>query len=379
MPSTAETLRRLTARTALLVLTTLLGAAAGLLYAATRSPTYEASAYVILSPAAPSVADSTAVSLAQAYGRITTQDAVLARAGTLLGNGSADTLRRAVRVSTSPDAPLVRITGTATGPAAAAARANAVATALIGYGNQRSPRTRVRLDSFAEASPPSDPSAPRRSLDIAVGAAAGLLIGGLAAAAGGGRREPAAPVPAAAAHPAAGAVPATAGHPAGGRMFWAVPAEHVMDGIGDAGWLAGGPAGRTHDRGTDGTSTHGTSTDGGNVDGGSTHDRGTDGTSTHGTSTHGGNVDGGSTHDRGTDGTSTGGGNVDGGRPVGGRPDGGNALGGRPDDGRDGVPADRVAGPGHGPAAPDAADLAAQDTVPVPVAEAGSRRGPGRR
>jgi capsular polysaccharide biosynthesis protein len=220
MSPTAEILRRLVARNGLLIVTTLLGVAAGWLYAAIRAPSYEASAYVVLTPSSPSVADSTAVSFAQAYGRITTQGGVLRTAVAIAGERSEDSLRRAVRVSTSPDAPMVRVTGSAGTASQAAARANAVATALIAYGNQRSARTRVRLDSFADASPPADPTSPRPALDMAVGGAAGLLVGGLAIAAGAGRRT-------------ARGGPAGAEPPADGPYHWAVPAQYARRGTGN--------------------------------------------------------------------------------------------------------------------------------------------------
>jgi capsular polysaccharide biosynthesis protein len=231
MPPTAEILRRLVVRNGLLIVTALLGAGAGWLYAAIRPPTYDASAYVVLTPAGSSVPDSTAVSFAQAFGRITAQDGVLRIALPILGEGSEDSLRRAIRVSTSPDAPLIRVTGSAGTAQLAAARANAVATALINYGNQRTVRTRVRLDSFAEAAPPPDPTSPRPALDTAVGAAAGLLVGGLAVAAGAGRRTGTGR-PAGAAG-AGGGAPAGAEPPADGRYQWAIPVRYLRNSTGN--------------------------------------------------------------------------------------------------------------------------------------------------
>jgi capsular polysaccharide biosynthesis protein len=230
MPPTAEILRRLVARNGLLIVTALLGAAAGWLYAAIRSPSYEASAYVVMTPTNPSTADSTAASFAQAFGRITTQEGVLRLAVPIVGSSSEEDLRRAVRVSTSPDAPLIRITGSAGTAPLAAARANAVATALVVYGNQRSVRTRVRLDSFAEASPPPGPASPRPALDTVVGGAAGLLVGGLAIAAGAGRRAGAGrPAEAAVAGAGAGAEPEADGH-----YHWAVPVRFTRHDTGNS-------------------------------------------------------------------------------------------------------------------------------------------------
>jgi len=130
------------------------------------------------------------VNFAQAYGRIVTQEVVLAPAAVNLGwGGSVAELRRQLRVSTSPDAPLIQLTGSAGTPTQAADLANAVSKALVDYGVRRRAQTRVRLDSFADAVPPSAPASPNVPVDIAVGAAAGLLLGGLAVMAGVGRRS----------------------------------------------------------------------------------------------------------------------------------------------------------------------------------------------
>ena len=130
------------------------------------------------------------MNFAQAYGRIVTQEVVLAPAAVNLGwGGSVAELRRQLRVSTSPDAPLIQLTGSAGTPTQAADLANAVSKALVDYGVRRRAQTRVRLDSFADAVPPSAPASPNVPVDIAVGAAAGLLLGGLAVMAGVGRRS----------------------------------------------------------------------------------------------------------------------------------------------------------------------------------------------
>jgi glycosyltransferase involved in cell wall biosynthesis/capsular polysaccharide biosynthesis protein len=209
MARPAEILRRLMRRGGLLALTVLLGVAGGAAYGMLTAPSYTASAYVVAVPQTQGGDDTTAVSFAQAFGRIATQAAVLDRAAATGVAGTADTLRSSVQVSTSPDAPVVQLTGTAGDAEQAAAAANAVADALIDYGNERRNQTRVTLGLFAAAAPPSGPSSPNLPLDVAVGAAAGLLVGGLAVMGGVGQRPPA-PAPA----PAAPPVP-PAGPPAG--------------------------------------------------------------------------------------------------------------------------------------------------------------------
>jgi capsular polysaccharide biosynthesis protein len=179
-----EILPRLIRRFGLVLLLTVLGGIAGAVYGAVKTPTYTAKAYVV---AIGNAADpNTALNFAQAYGRVATTGPVLAKAGALLGG--TDGLDR-VTASTSPDAPVIEID--ATGPSAqhTAAVANAVGNALSDYGSDRKADTHVSLDLLAGATTPDKPSSPKPPLELLVGAAGGLLIGGLAVLAGAGRPD----------------------------------------------------------------------------------------------------------------------------------------------------------------------------------------------
>jgi capsular polysaccharide biosynthesis protein len=172
-------------RFGLLVGLVLAGAVAGGVYGATKTPTYTAQAYVVVTAdAGESIA---ALSYAQAYGRIATKGPVADKAAATLGT-RRDLAR--VTASTSPDAPVIEIT--ATGPDAdrTAAVANAVAQALVDVGAGRKAETRVGVSLLAAASVPGRPTSPKPPLELAVGAAAGLLIGGLTLLAGIGRPAP---------------------------------------------------------------------------------------------------------------------------------------------------------------------------------------------
>ncbi|WIM92886.1 Wzz/FepE/Etk N-terminal domain-containing protein [Actinoplanes oblitus] len=176
--------RRTLRRIALIVLLALLGGAAGAVYAAVKTPTYTAKAYVV---ATARDDPATALNFAQAYGRIATSGPVLATARSAL---SDPTGLSSVRSSTSPDAPVVEIVATGGDPQHTAGLANAVAGALADYANKRSKATTVKLSVLAPATVPARPTSPKPPLELAVGAAAGLLIGGLAALGGGARGEP---------------------------------------------------------------------------------------------------------------------------------------------------------------------------------------------
>jgi capsular polysaccharide biosynthesis protein len=180
-----EILRRLIRRFGLVLLLTVLGGIAGAVYGAVKTPTYTAKAYVV------AIGDAgdpnTALNFAQAYGRVATTGPVLVKAGALLGSDT-DGLDR-VTSSTSPDAPVIEID--ATGPSAehTAAVANAVGRALSDYGSDRKADTHVGLALLAGATTPSRPTSPKPPLELLVGAAGGLLIGGLAVLAGAGRSD----------------------------------------------------------------------------------------------------------------------------------------------------------------------------------------------
>ncbi|RKN38038.1 lipopolysaccharide biosynthesis protein [Streptomyces hoynatensis] len=179
-----------------LALCTLLGALLGGGHALLTDRAYAARGYVLVTR--PEADQSAAVGLAQSYGRVATSDAVLRMARTDAGAAAGD-LRGRVTASTSPDAPMIEITGRAGSPQAAARAANAVAQALIAYGNEARGRTDATLSRFAEAAPPSRAISPAPGLSLAVGGSAGAVTGCLAllvraGGAGTGRRR--APLPA---------------------------------------------------------------------------------------------------------------------------------------------------------------------------------------
>ncbi len=81
--------------------------------------------------------------------------------------------------TTSPDAPMIEITGTGAEPGEAVRAADAVARSLVAFANGSSKETGVRLVPLAGAAEPDRPTTPSGKLDVAVGGAAGVLIGAL--------------------------------------------------------------------------------------------------------------------------------------------------------------------------------------------------------
>ncbi|MFD3803433.1 lipopolysaccharide biosynthesis protein [Streptomyces sp. NPDC058611] len=155
----------------------LLGLAAGGAYGVLKAPEYAATSYVVAVPD-DTTEPATALGFAQAYARIATSSSTLAYAQPRAGI-TAQRLRTQVRAETSPESPMIAITGTSKSPAEAADIANAVADALSLSSNQAAKNTGVQLLLFNQAVAPADPASPSAPISGAVGMCAGGLLGGL--------------------------------------------------------------------------------------------------------------------------------------------------------------------------------------------------------
>ncbi|MFI5637799.1 lipopolysaccharide biosynthesis protein [Streptomyces goshikiensis] len=174
----------------------LLGLAAGGAYGVLKAPEYAATSYVVAVPD-DTTEPATALGFSQAYARIATSSSTLAYAQPRAGV-SARRLRTQVRAETSPESPMIAITGTSKSPAQAADIANAVADALSLSSNQAAKSTGVQLLLFSQAVAPTEPASPSAPVSGAVGLCAGGLLGGLWLLARPRRRPEAAAAPAAA-------------------------------------------------------------------------------------------------------------------------------------------------------------------------------------
>ncbi|WP_031478661.1 LPS biosynthesis protein [Streptomyces bicolor] len=158
----------------------LIGAVVGGAYGQLRPPEYTATSSVVAVPTGRTGADGTdALGLAQAYGRVAPQLAVLADAQVWAGVPVA-TLRESVRVATSPDAPMVAVSATSSRPDLAVDIANAVSRALVTQADHTKDTTGIRFERLARALEPGEPSSASPALTSLVGASAGGLLGGLA-------------------------------------------------------------------------------------------------------------------------------------------------------------------------------------------------------
>ncbi|WDG27124.1 lipopolysaccharide biosynthesis protein [Streptomyces sp. CA-278952] len=155
----------------------LIGTASGLSYSGLAADRYEATSYA-MAVAEGETDPSAALGYAQSYGRLTTSDATLSYAQGAAGEPVRE-LRSHVRSETSPDSPMIAVTGTSEDRHKAADIANAVIEAVIVSSGHVSEDTGVRLIKFTHAMTPDQPVSPSVPLGAAVGAATGGLLGGL--------------------------------------------------------------------------------------------------------------------------------------------------------------------------------------------------------
>ncbi|MBQ1118172.1 lipopolysaccharide biosynthesis protein [Streptomyces anulatus] len=155
----------------------LIGTASGLAYSALAADRYEATSYA-MAVAEAETDPSAALGYAQSYGRLTTSDATLSYAQGAAGEPVRE-LRSHVRSETSPDSPMIAVTGTSEDRHKAADIANAVIEAVIVSSGHVSKDTGVKLIKFTHAMTPDQPVSPSVPLGGAVGAASGGLLGGL--------------------------------------------------------------------------------------------------------------------------------------------------------------------------------------------------------
>ncbi|WP_326696090.1 lipopolysaccharide biosynthesis protein [Streptomyces sp. NBC_01754] len=155
----------------------LLGTACGLGHGLLATPQYAATGYAVVT-ADKGIDPAAALGYAQSYGRLATSDATLAYAHGAAGEPVRE-LRTHVRSETSPDSPMIAVTGTSSDPDRAADIANAVTEAVAAGAGHVAKETGVKILALSHAVPPAAPVSPSVPLGTAVGASAGGLTGGL--------------------------------------------------------------------------------------------------------------------------------------------------------------------------------------------------------
>lgn len=179
-------MRALASRGWLIGALVVLGGGAGYAYGTVTPASYSANAYLVVVPLSVSGSTGTAPDaqgFATAYTRIAGQPQIQAQAATDAGV-PLQTMIKDSTASTSPDAPVIDITGSSTNPTTAAAVANGLAKAIEASASDQTANTAVTVSVLSSAVPPSTPSSASAGLDGAVGAAAGVLVGSLLGLAG---------------------------------------------------------------------------------------------------------------------------------------------------------------------------------------------------
>jgi len=179
-------LRALASRGWLIGALVVLGGAAGYAYGTLTPASYTANAYLVVVPLAADTANGTtpdAQGFATAFTRIAGQPQIQAAAAADAGVPLA-TMVKGTTAATSPDAPVISISGVSTNPVTAAAEANGLAKAIEQAASEQTVNTSVTVTVLSGAVPPTSPSSASATLDGAVGAAAGVLLGSLAGLSG---------------------------------------------------------------------------------------------------------------------------------------------------------------------------------------------------
>lgn len=163
------------------------GLLAAVLFTASQTPTYTATATVYVSvsgdetPADLQTGQSFATQRALTYADIAETEAILEAAGSGLGDGTGvSDLRGSVDATTREGTSLIDVTASGSDPARVAARANAVAAALIAEApllDALAPTSPVRLAVVQPAQTPEEAIAPRPRNNLLIGLAVGLVLG----------------------------------------------------------------------------------------------------------------------------------------------------------------------------------------------------------
>lgn len=187
---TSDILQVLVRRFWIIVLGFIIGGALGIFASQLMTPVYQSNVYLLVVPSSGNFGTQTPSDYeqklrndyTQAYSRIATDPAVIGESVRESGVGvDPSDIRKVVNVTPSSTAPILQVTVNFQDPEGASTLANAVARGLNSYTAKQSTDSGYRADVMAEATPPTSPVAPGWKLNIAVGAAVGLLVGGVVA------------------------------------------------------------------------------------------------------------------------------------------------------------------------------------------------------
>ncbi len=168
------------------VLGLILGIALAALISLMMTPVYQARAYLLVTPAYDrgevSINDDIERRLrndyAQAFSRLATDPMVVGDAVRASKVGiDPESLAEYLTVSVSPNAPILEVTANLDNPNSASTLATAVASGINTFTLKEADDTGYQAQIMSRAATPESPVAPGWRLNLAVGAAAGFLVG----------------------------------------------------------------------------------------------------------------------------------------------------------------------------------------------------------
>ncbi len=165
----------------ILLLGLILGGGIGAVVSWLMPPTYQASVYMLVTPTSQNVENLRPQDYTQAYSELVTVPEVGGEAVSENGGEDPQDIERVVNVEVSPNNPLFEVIASSSDPEDASALANSIGAAVASFTEGLAEDSGYRAEVVAEATTPTRPAIPNWPLNIAVGAAAGLLMGGVAA------------------------------------------------------------------------------------------------------------------------------------------------------------------------------------------------------
>jgi capsular polysaccharide biosynthesis protein len=179
----SDVLRTLVRRIWILALGLVCGGVLGVFATLLMTPTYQASAYLIIVTASQKVENTAALNYTQAYSQFATVPSVVAPV--LLKHDiepTAQNITELVNVDVPPNSPVFQITVNAQDPDLAVGLVNDLAAKVSTFTSDRmAPSSGYRAVVVAEALTPKRPASPDPIVNTAAGATVGLFMGGVAA------------------------------------------------------------------------------------------------------------------------------------------------------------------------------------------------------
>ena len=159
------------------------GAVGGALATSLMTPTYQASAYLIVVTDSPDVENTAALDYTQAYSKLATVPSVIGPVLREYGiEPTAQDIAEVIVVDVPTNSPVFQITASANDPDVAAGLVNDLGAKLNSFTTDRlAPSSGYRAVVVAEALTPRVPVSPDSVVNTAVGAAGGLFVGGVTA------------------------------------------------------------------------------------------------------------------------------------------------------------------------------------------------------